>query len=109
MNRRNLLKAIPSISLFSIVPEVDLRKWYLEFVFPSQFCVEKMEINGEKYYSAVLLDPPSNNQYYYYYNTHTEKHKYVVQFLTESGAENLEVRYAETAYRAYKEIEKYLS
>lgn len=109
MNRRNLLKSIPSISLFSVVADVDMRKWYLQFVFPSEFNVEKMEINDETYYSAVWLDPPDNNQYYYHYDTHQQTHKYVVQFLKEEGgAENLEVACTDSAYRAYKEIEKYL-
>ena len=109
MNRRNLLKAIPSASLLSLTPDLDLRKLYLKFIFPSQFTVESMEIGGEVYYSAVWLDPPDGNQYYYHYDTHEQTHKYVVQFLKGGGeAENLEVACTETTYRAYKEIEKYL-
>lgn len=108
MNRRNLIKAIPSISLLS-VPEFDMRKLYLQFIFPSEFTVEKVEIHDDIHYSAVWLDAPQNRQYYYYYNTHSETHKYVVQRSSPKEKRgNLVVRYTDTTRRAYKELEEYL-
>lgn len=39
MNRRDLLKSVPSLSLFSL-PDADLRKMYIELIFPLSFQVD---------------------------------------------------------------------
>lgn len=109
MNRRDLLKSFPSLPLFSLLADADLRKMYIELIFPSCFEIESKEAYGETYYNATLIDHQKNNEYRYSYNTKFEHHKCVILFVPyEAEEEDFEVFSVESTQEACEEIRKYL-
>lgn len=82
MNRRDLLKAIPSVSLVSIFNgDLDLRKMYIEYVFPQKYDVTTHGFEKEniKYYDAMYLDTEKKLQIHYTWNNQDKSHKYNIR------------------------------
>lgn len=112
MNRRELLKAIPSLSVTSILSaEVDLRKLYLEYMFPSEYSVKRVEFSngkeGVEQYKVINASSPENILYFYLWDSTKREHHYRMKLYDDSSFHTYIAGEAESIDGIVEEFEKH--
>lgn len=92
MKRRELLSSILSLSIASVVPnDSDLRKQYMERLFPSKYDVRTCDSGGIQHYDAMYIDSENGVQYHYYWDSKHREHRYRIKVYGEDPLDILSI------------------